>query len=172
MSEIAAKLLRITFAVLIPFMSSLFNFLTDTSWYDELNKPSWNPPSWIFVPVWTVLYILMGYASYRVWDKGNGFYDEARESLTVYGVQLIVCATWQLTFFRFQLLDGVVIHIVVLLVLILTNSVMFFRIDKLAGLLFIPYIGWVSFATALSITLWRMNSWEDECLYSKIYRLL
>lgn len=159
----ANKIIQIAIAILIPFAAMLMNFLIRSvsevhPWFDQLNKPLWNPPKWIFQPVWTLLLISMGYASFRVWDKGDGFSGKAKNVLILYAINLIVNTTWSLTFFKFHLLGWSVVHVVILLVIILITSVMFYRIDKFAGLLYLPYLAWVSFATVLLVKIWKMNT--------------
>lgn len=161
MSGIIVRIIQIVIAILIPFTSILINFLVGAGpdeWYENINKPSWNPPSYLFAPVWSTLYAAMGYASFRAWDKGGGFTGKAKYSLIIYAIQLILNATWQITFFKLQALGWAVVHIVAILILIVINAIMFYRIDKIAGFLFIPYIAWVSFATVLSTTIWRLNA--------------
>jgi translocator protein len=100
----------------------------------------------------------MGYASFRVWDEGDGFKGRARSALIIYILQLILNWTWSITFFKLHLIGWALVHIATLLIVIIINGLMFYQVDRIAGYLFIPYIAWVSFATVLSATIWRLNS--------------
>jgi tryptophan-rich sensory protein len=116
------------------------------SFYAQLIKPSWAPPASVFGPVWSVLYALMGIAAWLVWRSPgrNGV------ALGLFGAQLAVNALWSWMFFAS-------VEVVVLLALIVATLVAFWRISRLAALLLVPYLGWVSFATVLTWTLWRSN---------------
>jgi tryptophan-rich sensory protein len=135
-------------AVLIPLIGGLLSgylgMTKDRKWYDGLNKPIWNPPAWVFGPVWTILYLLMGIASYIIWQNG------AVLPLIVYGVQLLVNFAWSPTFFRFQRPDIALGLITVLWFLILWMLILFKNISMMAFWLIIPYFVWVSYATTLN----------------------
>ncbi len=122
-------------------------------WYEGINKPSWNPPGWIFGPVWTLLYILMGIAAWMVW-KERGF------SIPVYIFlgQLVLNTLWSYLFFGLNRPDLAFFEIAVLWILILCTMILFWKVRTTAGVLFIPYLLWVSFASVLNYTLWRLNS--------------
>jgi translocator protein len=124
------------------------------AWYAQLDKPSWNPPSSVFGPVWTVLYVLMGVAAWLVWD-GRG--SAARGALALFVVQLIFNATWSWLFFGLQSPGLALMGIAVLWVLIVLTTVVFWRVKTLAGALLLPYLAWVTFATALNYEIWRLN---------------
>jgi tryptophan-rich sensory protein len=126
-----------------------------TTWYTTLAKPSFNPPNWIFGPVWTTLYILMGVAAWRVWRAADR--DTARGPLAVFALQLAVNLGWSVTFFGLHNPGLAVIVILALDLLVLTTALMFRRIDRLAALLLVPYLAWISFATLLNVTIWRIN---------------
>ena len=123
--------------------------------YAQLNQPSWAPPAWVFGPVWSTLYVLMAIAAWRVWKK-EGFWS-ARIILIIYVLQLIVNAFWSWLFFVGH--DGwlALVDVVLLWVLVLAVLIGFWRRDRLAGLLILPYFAWVSFATVLTYTMWRLN---------------
>lgn len=99
----------------------------------------------------------MGYASYRVWKAGNGFKGEAKIPLIVYFVQIIFNWLWTPIVFGFQSLGYGFMEIIVLWIFVVATAILFYRVDKFAGFLFIPYIGWVTFATVLTYTLWDLN---------------
>ena len=124
-------------------------------WYASLNKPSWNPPGWIFGPVWTTLYAFMAVAAWLVWKRG-GFAAQARP-LSLYLIQLGLNAAWTPLFFGLQKPWIAAGEMVLLWIAILLTMIAFFRVHRVAGLLFLPYLLWVSFALVLNITLARLN---------------
>ena len=125
------------------------------SWYQALEKPSFNPPDWVFAPVWTALYLMMAIAGWRVWRRTR---IAARwKALSVFAVQLALNVIWSLLFFGLQRVDLALAEIVILFLAISVNTVMFWRIDRLAGALFVPYLLWVAYATALNAALWLLN---------------
>ncbi len=126
-----------------------------TTWYATLNKPSFNPPNWIFGPVWTALYILMGVAAWRVWRSADR--DTARGPLAVFALQLAVNLGWSVAFFGLRNPGLAVVVILALDLLVLATALMFRRIDRLAAWLLVPYLAWISFATLLNVTIWRIN---------------
>jgi tryptophan-rich sensory protein len=125
-------------------------------WYASLSKPSWNPPGAVFAPVWTFLYILMGIAAWLVW-KEQGF-GGARVALIAFLAQLVLNGLWSWLFFGINNPLAAFIEILVLWLLILITLVLFWRIKPLAGMLLLPYLAWVGFASVLNFTLWRLNS--------------
>ncbi len=133
-------------------------------WFDALRKPSWNPPSWVFGPVWTVLYVLMAIAAFLVWRAGfaAGARDEVRRraaaALVVYGVHLVFNALWSWVFFAWRSPGWGVIEIGALWCLIIATIVMFARIRPMAAWMLFPYAAWVSFAAFLNFTIWRLNA--------------
>lgn len=126
-----------------------------SSFYAELVRPSWAPPSAVFGPVWTVLYALMGIAAWLVW-RAKGF-RAARASLILFLVQLGVNALWSWLFFGWHLGALAFADILLLWLLIVTTLVLFWRVRMLAGVLLIPYLLWVSFASALCYSVWQLN---------------
>lgn len=140
-------------------VSALGGAITATSvgtWYQGLEKPSFNPPDWVFAPVWTTLYILMGLAAWRVWRLGR--VEGARAALVVFGAQLGLTLAWSLIFFGFEQIAWALLEIVVLFLAVIANTAMFWRIDRLAGGLIVPYAAWVAYATLLNAALWLLNS--------------
>lgn len=125
------------------------------SFYASLTRPTWAPPASWFGPVWTVLYALMGIAAWRVWRR-HGFAG-ARPALVLFIVQLAVNALWSWLFFAWQQGALAFADIVLLVGLIVATMIAFWRLDRLAALLLSPYLAWVSFATALSFAVWRLN---------------
>jgi len=125
------------------------------TWYPTLAKPGFTPPSWVFGPVWTTLYLLMGVALYLVWRRATG--RIRRAALAAFGVQLALNAAWTLTFFGAREILGGLVVIVALLAAILATMGAFARVDRRAAALLVPYLLWVGFATALNYELWRLN---------------
>ncbi|MEQ1751937.1 MAG: TspO/MBR family protein [Prosthecobacter sp.] len=121
-------------------------------WYAALQKPSWNPPSWLFGPAWTLLYTLMAVAAWLVW-KRVGF----SRPLGFFFVQLALNAAWTPIFFGAHQLGWALIEIVVMWIAILLTLLSFRRVSTTAGWLLVPYLAWVSFASFLNFTLWRLN---------------
>lgn len=125
------------------------------SWYAGLAKPSFNPPDEVFGPVWTVLYILMAVAAWRVWRIADR--DTARGPLTLFALQLAINLGWIVVFFGLQKIASAVATIVVLDVAILVTVLAFRTVDRLAALLMLPYVAWAAFATVLNVAIWRLN---------------
>ena len=123
--------------------------------YAALVKPSWAPPGSLFGPVWTVLYLLMGVAAWLVWRRAG--WSGARGALTLFVVQLVVNAAWSWIFFAWRHGPLALADIVVLLALIVATMIAFARVDGRAAALLLPYLGWVTFATALTYSIWRSN---------------
>lgn len=112
----------------------------------------------LFIPVWTILYILMGYASYGIWFIGGGFCGKAKLPLIAYLIQLTINWLWTPIFFVLHQIGWALVDIIILWLFIVTTSILFYRIDKIASMIFgIPYIAWVSFATALNFSFWLLN---------------
>jgi benzodiazapine receptor len=125
------------------------------SWYPTLAKPSFNPPNWIFAPVWTALFFMMAVAGWRVWRR-NGL-GGARSAMTLFALQLTLNMVWSIVFFGLHSIGAALAEILVLLLAIAATTVVFWQRDRIAGMLFIPYIGWVAFASVLNAALWRLN---------------
>lgn len=140
-------------------VSGVGGAITATSvgtWYQTLERSALSPPDWVFGPVWTTLFLFMAVAAWRVWRQEA---SQARSrALAVYGVQLTLNLLWSALFFGLQQIGWSLVEIVVLLILIILNTVLFWRLDRLAGLLFVPYAAWVAFATFLTASLWLLNS--------------
>jgi len=146
------------FVALCACVSALGGWVTAGSvgnWYAALQKPSFNPPNWLFAPVWTALYLMIAVAGWRAWRKSTG--QQRRAALTVYGVQLGLNLSWSFVFFGAHEVGGALANIAALLAAIAVNAVLFWRIDRAAGALLLPYAAWVSFATLLNAALWRLN---------------
>jgi len=125
-------------------------------WYAALAKPDWNPPNWIFAPVWTALYLAMAVAAWLVWRQ-NGFAG-AKVPLALFIVQLALNTLWSCLFFGLENPGLASTEILLLWAAIATTMVMFFFRSKWAGALFVPYLTWVTFAAFLNFTIWRLNA--------------
>jgi len=135
--------------------ASLGALFTPGEWYAALEKPAWNPPAWIFGPVWTALYAMMAVAAWLVWRCG-GFVKQ-RGPLTLFLVQLVLNAGWTPLFFGLHLPGLAFAEIVVLWLTIAAVLVAFRRVSRAAAVFLVPYLLWVSFAAALNFALWRLN---------------
>jgi translocator protein len=141
------------FLALPLLVGTLGAVLGPDAWYAALAKPSWSPPSWVFAPVWTTLYLMMGVAAWLVWrTQGGG------TALVLWGVQLALNAAWTPLFFGLHRPDLAFAEIVTLWLFLLATVVACWRASATAGLLLIPYLAWVSFAAALNLAIWRLNS--------------
>lgn len=125
------------------------------SWYPTLNKPAFNPPNWVFAPIWTALYLMMAFAAWRVWRSPAT--PTRRRALVVFGAQLMLNLFWSLLFFGGQQIAWALVDILALLDFIAVNLVLFWRVERPAGLLLIPYLLWVAFAALLNASLWSLN---------------
>lgn len=150
--------LTISIAVseLAGIIGSVFTAPSVATWYQELAKPAINPPAWVFGPVWTTLFALMGIAAFLVWKKGLERKD-VKIALSIFIGQLIVNTLWSIIFFGLRSPGGALIEIVFLWLAILATIIAFARISKPAAWLLVPYILWVSFAMYLNYALWTLN---------------
>ena len=124
-------------------------------WYPSLNKPTWTPSPWLFGPVWTFLYLSIAVAGFMAWQKA-GFIG-AKWTMLLFTMQLILNSAWSWVFFGLRQPGWGFVEIVVLWASILATTIALFRISRTAGMLFVPYLGWVTFAAALNWAIWRMN---------------
>ena len=151
------KLLALGGWVLLCFAASAMGALfMPGEWYASLKKPSWNPPGWIFGPVWTALYTMMAVAAWRVWQRG-GFRSQ-RRPLSLFLVQLAFNALWTPLFFGLHRPDLAFVGIVLLWLAIAGTITAFWPVSRLAAWLLAPYRLWVTVAAALNFVLWRVNS--------------
>jgi benzodiazapine receptor len=152
--------IKLVISVAVPLaVGGLSGFATArgvADWYPTLTKPTFNPPAWIFGPVWTVLYIMMGVAAFLVWRKGLEV-DGVGIALTVFAVQLALNGLWSILFFGIQEPGWALVEIILLWIAIGVATVLFWRVATPAGGLLLPYWGWVTFATVLNASLWWLN---------------
>ncbi len=136
------------------FIGSLYTISQIGSWYAELQKPSFNPPSWIFGPVWTVLYVLMGVAFYFLWTRKDVISKKLR---ILFLVQLCLNAMWSILFFGIHNPLFAYVDIILLWLMIVALMIDTWRIDKKISFLFMPYVAWVTFASFLNLSIILLN---------------
>ena len=156
-------IVSIAVSQLAGFIGSIFTFSAITDWYQFLNKPFFSPPNWIFGPVWTTLYTLMGISLYLNWIKlsDKKFAKQKtyiQNSVIIFLIHLVVNSVWSIIFFSFKVLLGALVVVVILWSMILWMIVRFKKTDRWASYLLYPYLGWVSFAALLNLSIWLLNS--------------
>lgn len=155
------KYLKITYCVAIclavGYLSSKVTQSSISTWYPLIKKPSFNPPNWVFAPVWTMLFIMMGIAAGLVWDKLETNKELVKKGLLFFTVQLLLNALWSYLFFVLNNILLALIEIVLLWLIIYETYYIFKQIDKRAGYLLIPYLAWVGFATILTGSIYWLN---------------
>ena len=125
------------------------------TWYATLAKPSWNPPAWIFGPVWSALYFCMAVAAWLVWRQGG--FSGAKVPLTLFAVQLALNVLWSCIFFGLEKPGLAFGEVLLFWAAIAATMIVFWQRSMIAGILFVPYLAWVSFASFLNFTIWRLN---------------
>ena len=139
------------------FVGSLFTTPSIPTWYASLVKPSFTPPNWVFSPVWISLFVLMGISLFLLWEK-TLHYPGVRTALFWFAVQLGLNMLWSILFFGLKSPFFALIEIIVLWIAIFLTILKSFRVSKLAGVLLIPYLIWVSFAAGLNYSIWTLNA--------------
>ncbi|WP_281541401.1 TspO/MBR family protein [Maribacter aestuarii] len=149
-------IISVVICLVIGFLSSVVTQSSVDDWYVTLNKPSFNPPNWVFAPVWTILYILMGISAGWVW--GKGFHHKwVKTGLYHFGFQLLLNALWSIVFFGLKE-PFWALWIIVSLLIVLALTIKWFKVvSKFAAALLIPYLLWVCFATLLNYKIWELN---------------
>jgi translocator protein len=140
----------------VGFVGSIATASSIADWYPGLAKPSWTPDSSVFAPVWTALYIIMAVAAWLVWRKGMR-YAGVRAALALFGAQLLLNLLWPFLFFALRSPEAGLLGIGALLVSVAFTTWAFFGLSRWAGLLMLPYLAWVAFASLLNLAIWRMN---------------
>jgi tryptophan-rich sensory protein len=149
-----ASLARLTGWIAVSFLPALIGApFTAPKWYRSLRRPDWAPPGWLFGPVWSLLYLLMAVAAWRVHGAG----PRSRTALSLFGVQLALNAAWTPVFFGLRRIDLALIEIAATWFAIGATVVAFARIRLGAALLLLPYLAWVTFASVLNWSIWRRN---------------
>jgi tryptophan-rich sensory protein len=157
MNNISKLVISIAIPVAIGTTAGFFTVTGVGSWYQTINKPSWNPPGWVFGPVWTMLYIMMGVSLYLVWKSDINNHLK-RTAIGLFAVQLILNFFWSFIFFDQQQPGWAFVEIIAMWVFILLTIFAFAKVNKTAAWLLVPYISWVSFATILNYTIWKLNN--------------
>lgn len=152
---------KLIIAIAIPLIIGLsggaFTAAEIPNWYAKLNKPTWQPPNWLFGPVWTTLYVLMGIALYLVWKSG-AVQSTKQMAFILFAIQLMLNFFWSIIFFNQHQIGWAMAEIIALWVFILLTIFSFSKINNTAAWLLVPYISWVSFASILNYTIWKLNS--------------
>ena len=154
--KVATLLVSIAVCLGVQAVSGVLTASGVRDWYPTLRKPGWTPPDWVFFPVWTVLYVLMALAAWLVWHHARG--PGRRTALVLFAVQLALNAAWSGLFFALRSPGAAFAEIVALWVAIAATLVSFGRVSPAAAGLLVPYLLWVTYATALNGTIWVMNS--------------
>ena len=153
------EILKIGLAIIIcqlaGLIGSIFTFSSITSWYSFLNKPFFNPPSWVFGPVWITLYAIMGISLYLIWNANKS--QEKEKAICLFWLQLFLNALWSILFFGMQNTWFAFLEILILWTTIVLTINAFLKVSKNAGYLLIPYLLWVSFATILNLAIALLN---------------
>lgn len=148
-------LASIVIALSAGMLGSVWTARAIPTWYKSLNKPIWNPPSRLFAPVWTALYVMMGTAAWLVWSVVG--FSGSNLWLVLYSIQLLLNVVWSYIFFGRKNPKLALVEIVALWISILATTVEFWKHSQIAGWLMVPYLLWVTFATYLNLTIWSLN---------------
>ncbi|MFH1696659.1 MAG: TspO/MBR family protein [Candidatus Diapherotrites archaeon] len=156
MRKIARLIAAVVLCQLAGIIGAIFTTQAIGTWYAELARPEFAPPNWIFAPVWTVLFLLMGIALFIVWEKYKAG-AEAKPALSIFGAQLALNVLWSVLFFGLQSPALAFAEIILLWLAIAATIALFYKISKPAAGLMVPYILWVSFAAFLNYSFWALN---------------
>lgn len=156
MNNILKLIISIALPLAIGAVGSYFTIPEISGWYQTINKPSWNPPNWIFGPVWTTLYVLMGIALYLVWKTPNSIGNK-KIAVSLFIIQLGLNFLWSVIFFSLHQPGWALVEIILLWIFILLTIFSFSPINKISAWLLVPYICWVSFAMILNYAIWQLN---------------
>lgn len=156
MSNILRLAISIAICLAAGAIGSVFTADAIPGWYAGLNKPPFNPPNWLFGPVWTALYITIGIALFIVWKEGTGN-SLVRQALIIFAVQLALNVLWSLVFFGMRNISFGLLVIILLWISIAFTARRFYRISSVAGILLIPYLLWVTFASVLNFFFYKLN---------------
>ncbi len=157
------KLVGLAISLLLCFgaaaLGSLFTVPAIPSWYASLKKPAWTPPSWLFGPVWTILFAMMAFSAWLVWVRGG--FAGAPAALAVFAVQLLFNVAWSWLFFARRNPGAALVDIALLCLSVGLTALLFARIELLAAYLLLPYLGWVLFAALLNARIWQLNQSQN-----------
>jgi len=156
MKNIYKLIIAIAVSELAGIIGSVFTMSSVQTWYTTLIKPELNPPSWVFGPVWTTLYVLMGISAFLIWKRGWEK-QNIRKALSVFALQLSLNTLWSIVFFGLQSPAWALVNIIAMWLAIVWTMILFYKISKPAMWLLFPYILWVSFASYLNYSIWILN---------------
>jgi translocator protein len=154
-SNILPIIVCIALPLIVGSISGIATSGNITTWYATLEKPLFNPPNYLFGPVWTVLYLVMGISLFFIWQSPAG--DARNYALMIFGIQLLLNFSWSFIFFHFKQVGWAFFEIILVWISILAMIIIFHRINKTAAFLQIPYLLWVSFASVLNGSIWLLN---------------
>lgn len=157
LNKITKIVIALIICLMVGYSASIVTRPSVETWYPTIIKPSFNPPNWIFMPVWTLLYILMAVAAGLVWDKIKEQNQEVKVALGFFLIQLTLNALWSYIFFGLKNPMLALIEIALLWLMIYETYLKFTKINKTAGYLLIPYMAWVAFAGILNASIWWLN---------------
>jgi translocator protein len=155
LKNLFAIIICIAIPLIVGGISGTVTSGSENDWYASLEKPVFNPPDWIFGPVWTLLYLLMGISLYLIWKRPPS--PLRKRALVIFGVQLLLNAAWSFIFFYFQLPGWALVEIIFLWIFIWAMIIVFSKINKVAAYLQVPYLLWVTFAMVLNASIWWLN---------------
>jgi tryptophan-rich sensory protein len=154
-----SPIIKLVISILLPLavgaIAGMFTSKAIPEWYASLNQPSFNPPNWVFGPVWTTLYIVMGISFFMVWKLEAG--KKRNEAMGIFLVQLLLNFGWSFCFFYFKMIGLALLDIIVLWTTIVLMMIRFYKLKPLAAYINIPYLLWVSFATVLNAAYYWLN---------------
>ena len=154
-SSIQKLIISIVATVGIGSLGGIFTIAEIPNWYAGLNKPSFNPPIWLFGPVWTSLYTMMGVSFYLIWKQPKT--ETRKKAIQLFVIQFVLNFFWSIIFFSLHAIGAATIEIIVMWIFILLTIIQFSKLSKTAAWLLVPYIAWVSFATVLTASVWKLN---------------
>ena len=154
-----SNIIKLIVSLLLPLsvgaVAGIFTSQAVPTWYSSLNRPSFNPPNWVFGPVWTSLYILLGFSFYLIWKENPS--DNKNLAIKVFLIQILLNFAWSFIFFYFKLIGVALFEIILLWIIISLMIYLFYKIKPIAAYLNIPYLLWVSFATILNSAYYYLN---------------
>ena len=158
MNKFSRIAIVVTICLAVGYLSGMVTRASITTWYPTLVKPSFNPPNWIFAPVWTSLYVMMGIAAGLIWNQIPSQKEAVTKALQFFAIQLVLNALWSYLFFGMYNLMLATIEVVLLWLMIFETYSQFAKINKTASYLMLPYLAWVSFASVLTASIWWLNN--------------
>lgn len=158
MNKISRIAIGVIICLAVGYLSGMVTRTSITTWYPTLVKPSFNPPNWIFAPVWTSLYVMMGIAAGLIWNQIPSQKEAVTKALQFFAIQLVLNALWSYLFFGMYNLMLATIEVVLLWLMIFETYSQFAKINKTASYLMLPYLAWVSFASVLTASIWWLNN--------------